>query len=73
MPAFGASVQNLRQPSQARSDPGNRFNPIKAFDEDLKAAEIPKHTSEGKLDFHSLRVTYTTFPNGQNIRPQYKY
>lgn len=36
------------------------FNPIRAFDEDLKAAGIPKKTAEGKLDFHALRVTYAT-------------
>ncbi len=35
-------------------------DPAKAFTKDLKAAEIPKHTKEGKLDFHALRVTYTT-------------
>ncbi len=28
---------------------------------DLAAAGIPKCTSEGKLDFHALRVAYTTF------------
>ena len=36
-------------------------NPVKAFDEDLKAAGIAKITREGKLDFHALRVTFATF------------
>ena len=36
-------------------------NPVKAFDDDLKAAGIPKKTNAGKLDFHSLRVAYATF------------
>jgi integrase len=30
----------------------------RAFDQDLKAACIPKETSEGKLDFHALRLTF---------------
>jgi integrase len=35
-------------------------DPAKAFTKDLAKAGIPKHTKEGKLDFHALRVTYTT-------------
>ena len=35
-------------------------NTARPFDGDLKAAEIPKCTQEGKLDFHALRVTYVT-------------
>jgi integrase len=35
-------------------------DPAKAFTKDLAKAGIPKHTKDGKLDFHALRVTYTT-------------
>lgn len=35
-------------------------NPVKAFNEDLKNAAIPKITDEGKLDFHALRTTFST-------------
>lgn len=31
------------------------------LDIDLKAANIPKHTPEGKLDFHACRVAYINF------------
>jgi len=32
----------------------------RSLDRDLEAAGIPKVTDEGKVDFHALRVTYTT-------------
>jgi integrase len=35
-------------------------DPAKAFTKDLAKAGIPKKTKDGKLDFHALRVTYTT-------------
>jgi len=35
-------------------------HPARAVEEDLTAAGIPKWTTEGKLDFHAFRVTYTT-------------
>ncbi|MHC5057614.1 MAG: tyrosine-type recombinase/integrase [Planctomycetota bacterium] len=36
-------------------------HPARELDKDLEAAGIPKWTPEGKVDFHSLRVAYTTF------------
>jgi integrase len=33
-------------------------DPARELDKDLRAANIPKETAEGKLDFHALRVTY---------------
>jgi len=50
----------------AQAAPKNRLlyilsNPVKAVDDDLRAARIAKVTSAGKLDFHSLRVAYATF------------
>ena len=33
-------------------------NTFRAFDEDLKKAELPKHTPGGKLDFHACRLAY---------------
>jgi integrase len=35
-------------------------NPARELDVDLVKANIPKHTPEGKIDFHSLRVTYVS-------------
>ena len=32
----------------------------RAINRDLEEAGIPKHTDEGKIDFHALRVTYVT-------------
>lgn len=32
----------------------------RALDGDLEKAGIPKHTAEGKIDFHSLRTSYAT-------------
>lgn len=32
----------------------------RSLDRDLEAAEIPKDTEEGRLDFHALRTTYAT-------------
>jgi integrase len=34
--------------------------PACELEKDLKAAGIPKWTPEGKIDFHALRITYTT-------------
>jgi len=31
------------------------------MDKDLKAADIPKWTPEGKIDFHACRTAYITF------------
>lgn len=44
--------------------------PGMAFDRDIKAAGIPKATAEGKLDFHSPRVAFTTFviESGANVK-----
>jgi len=36
-------------------------HPARELDKDLEAAGIPKWSPEGKVDFHSLRVAYTTF------------
>ena len=36
-------------------------NTSRMMDEDLKAAGIPKHTAEGKVDFHACRVAYISF------------
>ena len=33
-------------------------HPARELDKDLEAADIPKWTSEGKVDFHSLRVLF---------------
>ena len=33
-------------------------DPARELDKDLTTAQIPKHTKDGKLDFHALRVTY---------------
>ncbi len=40
------------------------------LDKDLAAAGIPKETTQGKLDFHSLRVTYVTLllEAGANVK-----
>ena len=40
------------------------------LDKDLKAAGIPKWTPEGKVDFHALRVAYTTLllEAGANVK-----
>jgi len=40
------------------------------LDKDLEAAGIPKETPDGKIDFHALRVAYTTFvlESGANIK-----
>ena len=35
-------------------------HPAELLDKDLKAAGIPKVTDQGKLDFHALRVAFTT-------------
>ena len=35
-------------------------HPSRDLDRDLKVAGIPKRTPAGKIDFHSLRVTYVT-------------
>ncbi len=44
--------------------------PARDLEKDLKAAAIPKHTSEGKVDFHACRVAYITFviESGANIK-----
>ena len=36
-------------------------HPSRELDKDLKAADIPKVTDEGKIDFHALRVAYVSF------------
>ncbi len=36
-------------------------HPSRELDRDLKEAGIPKHTEEGKIDFHGCRVAYVTF------------
>jgi len=45
-------------------------DPSKAFTSDLRRAEIPKATPEGKLDFHALRTTYATLvvESGANLK-----
>jgi integrase len=35
-------------------------HPARELDKDLKAAGIPKHTSEGKIAFHALRTSFVT-------------
>jgi hypothetical protein len=39
-------------------------HPARTLDLDLERAGISKDTADGKLDFHSLRVTYATFVDG---------
>ena len=39
-------------------------HPARTLDLDLDRADIQKDTADGKLDFHSLRVTYATFVDG---------
>lgn len=36
------------------------LHPARELDKDLKKAGIPKHTDEGKVDFHACRVAYIT-------------
>ncbi|NIA16036.1 MAG: tyrosine-type recombinase/integrase [Nitrospiraceae bacterium] len=36
-------------------------HPGRDLEIDLKAAGIPKHTEDGKIDFHALRVAYVSF------------
>jgi hypothetical protein len=36
-------------------------HPGRDLEVDLKAAGIPKHTEDGKIDFHALRVAYVSF------------
>ena len=36
------------------------YHPSEQFKADLKRADIPQCTAEGKLDFHALRTTYVT-------------
>ena len=36
-------------------------HPVRYLDEDLQAARIAKHNTDGKLDFHSLRTSFVTF------------
>ena len=45
-------------------------HPAREMDKDLKAAGIPKETSDGKLDFHALRTGYITlaFEAGANSK-----
>ena len=45
-------------------------HPAKALDTDLSAAGIRKFTPEGKIDFHALRVTFTTLvlESGANVK-----
>jgi len=33
-------------------------HPARELDKDLETAGIPKHTPEGKVDFHACRVAY---------------
>ena len=45
-------------------------HPSRDLEKDLQAADIPKHTPEGKVDFHACRVAYITFviESGANIK-----
>ncbi|MHC5055201.1 MAG: tyrosine-type recombinase/integrase [Planctomycetota bacterium] len=45
-------------------------HPARELDKDLQAAAIPKWTPEGKVDFHALRVAYTTLliESGANVK-----
>lgn len=45
-------------------------DPARELGKDLKAAGIPKHNAEGKVDFHACRVAYITFviESGANIK-----
>lgn len=45
-------------------------HPARELDKDLEAAAIPKWTPEGKVDFHALRVAYTTLllEAGANVK-----
>src|SRR5581483_11526269 len=49
-------------------------HPHRPFDADLKRAGIPKWAPGGKLDFHALRVAYTTmiFEAGANPKEAQK-
>ena len=39
----------------------SKTHPAREFDEDLRLAGIPKHTDQGKLDFHACRVAYVSW------------
>jgi len=45
-------------------------HPSRSLDIDLEVAGIRKWTDEGKVDFHSLRTTYTTLvvDSGANVK-----
>jgi len=45
-------------------------HPGRELDKDLGRAGIPKWTPEGKIDFHAIRVTYTTLvvESGANVK-----
>ena len=64
--ARGLYIQFLRNQDGTTEVPENPLlyvpsHPARDLEEDLDAAKIPKHNSEGKVDFHSCRVTYVTF------------
>ena len=45
-------------------------HPARELEEDLDAAEIPKWTDDGKVDFHACRVAYITllFEGGADVK-----
>jgi len=45
-------------------------HPARELEEDLDAAEIPKWTNDGKVDFHACRVAYITllFEGGADVK-----
>ncbi|MGD0092514.1 MAG: tyrosine-type recombinase/integrase [Planctomycetota bacterium] len=45
-------------------------DPFHPFDKDREAAGIPKTTSKGKVDFHSLRTTFLTLVDGAGASPK---
>lgn len=45
-------------------------HPARELDKDLVSAEIPKHTSEGKIDFHACRTAYITLLMDSTSNPK---
>jgi len=67
-------VDALKESSEDKS-PGDPLLNVpthmdRSFNRDLEKAKISKHTPAGRLDFHSLRVAYTTllFESGTDLK-----
>ena len=65
----------LQRKDATREIPGHPLlyapsDPSRELGKDLNTAGIPKHTAEGKVDFHACRVAYITFviESGANVK-----